>query len=205
MTLRNRVTPFGDILALPGRGSLMGNRGILHDADRNIVRDSQVRRWIACRLEFRGRHRQVMTPDSWTELFFLDEAAAFAAGHRPCAECRRADFVRFQDAWRQVSPDAVPTADAIDARLHAERRVGPWIKRTYTADVQSLPSGSYIKLDDRAWLVLDDALLAWSADSYQDRRQKPASGDVTVLTPRSIVAVLQQAGYRAALHPSAAG
>src|SRR5713226_1145668 len=120
MPLRNRVTPFGEILALAGRGTLMGNRGILHDAQRTIVRDSQVRRWIACRLEFRGRHRRIMTPGRWTELFFLDEAAAFAAGHRPCAECRRADFVRFQDAWRHVYPDALPLADVIDARLHTE-------------------------------------------------------------------------------------
>src|SRR5437867_3840935 len=122
--LRNRVTPFGEIVALPGRGTLMGNRGILHDTAQSIVRDSQVRRWIACRLEFRGRHRDIMTPGSWTELFFLDEAAALAAGHRPCAECRRADFVRFQDAWRHVYSDTLPTADVMDARLHAERRQG---------------------------------------------------------------------------------
>jgi hypothetical protein len=204
MTRRNRVTPLGDILALPGRGLLMGNRGILHDAQRTIVRDSQVRRWIACRLEFRGRHRQIMSPGSWTELFFLDEAAAFAAGHRPCAECRRADFVRFQDAWRRIYPDSVPLADVMDARLHAERRVRPWIKRTFTADLATLPDGSYIKLDGRPWLVLGDGLLAWSADAYHERRRRPPSGAVVVLTPPSIVAVLH-AGYVAAVHPSAAG
>ena len=181
----------------------MGNRGILHDAHRNIVRDSQVRRWIACRLEFRGRHRRVMTPGSWTELFFLDEAAAFAAGHRPCAECRRADFVRFQDAWRQVYPDPLPMADVMDARLHAERRRGPWIKRTYTAELETLPDGSYITLDDRPWLVLGDTLHAWSAAAYEDRRRRP-TGEVVVLTPPSIVAVLR-AGYAADVHPSAAG
>jgi len=204
MPLRNRVTPFGEILALPGRGSLMGNRGILHDAQRNIVRDSQVRRWIACLLEFRGRHRRVMTPGSYTELFFLDEAAAFAAGHRPCAECRRADFVRFQEAWRRVYPDSVPMADVIDAQLHAERRLGPWRKRTYTADLDTLPDGSYISLADRPWLVLGDTLLAWSAAAYQERRPRPSTGAVLVLTPPSIVAVLH-AGYVAAVHPSGAG
>src|SRR5579859_4866831 len=136
MPLQNRVTPFGEIVAVPGRGSLMGNRGILHDARRNIVRDSQVRRWIACRLEFRGRHRQVMTPGSYTELFFLDEAAALADGHRPCAECRHADYVAFQNAWRQVHPNAVSaSADAMDRLLHAERRLGPWHKRTHTAEI----------------------------------------------------------------------
>src|SRR5579859_4286125 len=203
MPLQNRVTPFGEIVAVPGRGSLMGNRGILHDARRNIVRDSQVRRWIACRLEFRGRHRQIMTPGSWTELFFLDEAAAFAAGHRPCAECRHADFVSFRDTWRRMSAGPRPTADTMDAALHRERRVRPWVKRTYTAALDTLPAGSYISLDGRAWLVLDDTLLAWSADAYHDRRRRP-SGEVTVLTPPSIVGVLQ-AGYHAALHPSAAG
>jgi hypothetical protein len=204
MALRNRVTPFGEILALPGRGSLMGNRGVLHDAQRNIVRDSQVRRWIACRLEFRGRHRQVMTPGSWTELFFLDEAAAFAAGHRPCAECRHADFVRFQDAWRRAAPDPKPTADVMDAILHGERRRGPWTKRTYVSDLSALPSGSYIARDDQAWLVLGDTLRAWSADSYRGRISRPATGTVAVLTPPSIVAVLQ-AGYQSTLHSSAAG
>ena len=182
----------------------MGNRGILHDAQRTIVRDSQVRRWIACRLEFRGRHRRVMTPGSYTQLFFLDEAAAFAAGHRPCAECRRADFVRFQDAWRRVYPDSVPMADAIDAQLHAERRLGPWIKRTYTADLATLPDGSYISLEDRPWLVWGDTLRAWSAAAYDERRRRPSTGAVVVLTPPSIVAVLH-AGYEAAFHPSGAG
>ncbi|MCA1645379.1 MAG: hypothetical protein LC797_07895 [Chloroflexi bacterium] len=198
------MTPFGEILALPGRGLLMGNRGILHDAQRTIVRDSQVRRWIACRLEFRGRQRRIMTPGSYTELFFLDEAAAFAAGHRPCAECRRADFLDFQAAWRRIYPRSPATAAAIDTRLHAERRHGPWLKRTHHAALHSLPRGSYISLDDQAWLVLNNVLRAWSADSYRDLRPKDPAGEVTVLTPPSLVAVLA-VGYRAALHPSAAG
>jgi hypothetical protein len=105
MPLRNRVTPLGEIVAVSGRGTLMGNRGILHDAERNILRDWQVRRWIACRLEFHGRHRSVMTPGSYTELFFLDEAAALADGHRPCAECRHADYRAFQTAWHTIYPD----------------------------------------------------------------------------------------------------
>jgi hypothetical protein len=204
MPLRNRVTPFGEILALPGRGTLMGNRGVLHDGQRTIVRDSQVRRWIACRLEFRGRQRTIMTPGSWTELFFLDEAAAFAAGHRPCAECRHADYVRFQKAWRRVYPNTRPLADIIDAHLHQERRLGPWQKRTYTADLETLPDGTYIKLDDQPWLVLGQRLLLWSADAYQDRRPRPPTGAVDVLTPPTIVAVLH-AGYAAAVHPSGAG
>jgi len=119
--LRNRVTPFGEIVAVTARGTLMGNRGILHDAERRIVRDSQVKRWITCRLEFRGRHREVMRPGSYTELFFLDEATALAAGHRPCAECRHADYRTFQAIWRSAV-DGDASADSIDALLHLERR-----------------------------------------------------------------------------------
>src|ERR1700737_4255767 len=160
--LRNRVTPFGEIVAVAGRGLFTGNRGILHDAERTIVRDSQVRRWIACRLEFRGRHRDIMSPGSWTELFFLDEATALAAGHRPCAECRHADYRRFQTAWQIQAPGKSAEADAMDAVLHAERRLRPWVKRTYVADVADLPEGTYVTNDDQAWLVLADSLLAWS-------------------------------------------
>jgi hypothetical protein len=94
--LQNRVTPYGEIVALPDRGLVMGNRGILHDDARHIVRSWQVRRWIACRIAFRGRRRQLMQPHSYTELFFLDEATAFSAGHRLCAECRHADYQRFK-------------------------------------------------------------------------------------------------------------
>jgi hypothetical protein len=165
------------------------------------VRDSQVRRWIACRLEFRGRHRQLLTPGSWTELFFLDEAAALAVGHRPCAECRRADYLAFQSAWRRVYPTASVSADAMDAVLHTERRIRPWIKRTYTTEWTELPTGAYVAVDGQAWLVLNDTLRAWSSDRYVDHRPRPTGGEVTVLTPPSVVAILR-AGYPVALHPS---
>lgn len=202
MPLRNRVTPFGEIVAVPGRGLLTGNRGIIHDADRNIVRDSQVRRWIACQLEFRGRHRELMQPGRWTELFFLDEAAALAAGHRPCAECRHSDFVRFRTAWLSAFPGAVWSVDSVDRQLHSDRRLGPWQKRTYPAALADLPPGAYVAVDDRAWLVTPDALLAWSPDRYIDRRLRSGIGKVTVLTPRPMVEVLR-AGYAPMLHPTA--
>jgi hypothetical protein len=202
MALRNRVTPFGEIVAVAGRGTLMGNRGVLHNREREVVRDWQVRRWIACRLEFRGRHREVMTPGSYTELFFLDEAAALADGHRPCAECRHADYVRFQTAWRSACGlRQAPSAEWIDTVLHDERRSAPWQKRTYAADIASLPDGSYIALDERAWLVHGEWVHAWSPDSYVEHQRRPASGVVRVLTPTSIVAALR-AGYRSRVHPS---
>src|SRR5581483_6125079 len=144
MPLQNRVTPFGDVVALAGRGTLMGNRGILHDDARRVVRPFQVRRWIACRLEWRGRHRAVMQPHRYTELFFLDEAAAFAAGHRPCAECRNADYRRFQTLWKALYGPA--GADAMDARLHAARLDGRR-QRRYPGDAANLPDGAYVAID----------------------------------------------------------
>jgi len=202
MPLQNRVTPFGDLVALEGRGLVIGNRGVLHDETRRIVRHSQVRRWIACRLEFRGRHRQIMRLRSWTELFFLDEATSFAAGHRPCAECRYADYRRFRELWIGCFGEPV-SADIMDRKLHAERFVAR-AKVTYRAEVACLPDGTYVAIDGAAWLVLRDELLAWSGAGYTRRLPRPARGHVEVLTPRSIVAILS-AGYRPAIHPSALG
>jgi hypothetical protein len=201
MPLRNRATPLGEIVAVAGRGTLMGNRGVLHDAQRRLVRDWQVRRWIACRLEFRGRHRSVMTPGNYTELFFLDEAAALADGHRPCAECRHADFRAFQTVWRTIYPDSPTTADAIDRVLHAERRVRPFLKRTHFAQIDTLPDGSYVMLDGVAWLVHGSRLWAWAADRYVESAPRPTATEVIVLTPPSIVRVLR-AGYQPSRHPS---
>jgi len=199
--LQNRVTPFGEIVAIPERGLMMGNRGILHDDKQRIARPWQVRRWIACVLEFRGRYRKVMQPHRYTELFFLDEATAFAAGHRPCAECRHADYRRFRDLWVACHGEPV-SADLMDAHLHRERLDGWRTKRVYRADVADLPDGAYIAADDHAWLVWGNSLFAWSALGYAQRRARPPHRDVDVLTPRSAVAVLA-AGYRTAVHPSA--
>src|SRR6185312_8272050 len=188
MPLQNRVTPFGAIVAVPERGTLMGNRGILHDDAGRLVRSWQVRRWIACRTAFRGRHRQLLQPHSWTELFFLDEATAFAAGHRPCAECRHADYQRFKAAWA-VAVGVPNGADAMDTVLHADRLEGRGAhqrKRTYWEQLATLPDGAFIRLDGSAWLLWSEQLLEWSAGGYRTRRSQPStSGRVEVLTPRS--------------------
>jgi len=199
MPLQNRVTPFGDLVALSGRGLLMGNRGILHNDARQIVRSSRGRRWIACVTEFRGRRRTIMRPHSYTELFFLDEATAMSAGHRPCAECRHADYRRFRALW-EACHGGPANADAIDARLHADRLEGRE-KRTYSENLINLPDGTFIVFDSVPWLVWKDEMFAWSDSGYVRRWRRPKHHHAEVLTPRSMVAVMS-AGYRPAVHPS---
>jgi hypothetical protein len=188
---------------------MMGNRGRLHDAEGRIRRPWQVRRWLICVLQFRGRHRQVMAPDRYTELFFLDEATGLAAGHRPCFECRRSRFIVFRDAWAAAGQHGAEpiTAAVIDDRLHAER-VGPErTKRTYTANLDELPDGVLVTLEgqpDEALLIWEGGLLAWSPGGYTRRGPRPAGEMVAVLTPRSTVATIR-AGYKPEVHPTATG
>jgi len=197
VTLPNRVTPFGVCEADPARGTLMGNRGCLVDAQGELARRWQLERWITCVLEFKGRRRHpLMAPGQYTELFFLDEATACAAGHRPCHECRRADADVFRAAWQQAHPrDAL--LSQIDARLHRERTRGAH----HRAACAALPDGAVVSLDGRAWLVVDGGLRAWTHGGYTARRAWPRE-PVTVLTPPSTVAAMR-AGWRPVLHPSA--
>ena len=205
MPLRNRVSPLGELLADPARGLVYGNRGCLHDANRRIVRPWQVRRWIACRLRFKGWHRSpLQQPGRFTELFFLDEATALAAGHRPCALCRREDYDRFTALWRELHADT--GADAIDLRLHRERVDSTTrTRRLHTAAFGDLPDGAFVLDDGLPKLVLGDALLAWAAAGYRPREPRP-SGRATLITPPSLVAALQ-VGWQPEtvpfLHPSA--
>src|SRR5262245_7524265 len=151
--LQNRVTPLGDLIADPGRGLVYGNRGCLHDDRGRIRRRYAVKRWIACRLEFLGWYREpLMQPGRFTELFFLDEATAFAAGHRPCALCRREDYVRFVEIWRETHADTAD-ADAIDARLHEERSdPRTRAQRHHRAAIDTLPDGAFVLRDDEPFL-----------------------------------------------------
>jgi hypothetical protein len=199
---RNRVTPFAEVIETPARGLLYGNRGVLHDDVGRIVRNWQVKRWIACVLEFKGRRRPLLRPGRFTELFFLDEATALAAGHRPCAECRRADFNRFRDAWGDTHPRASLGVDDIDRVLHLER-VGPDRgKRLHDAVLGDLPDGSMIAEGPHAWLVFGNELLAWSPFGYGSRRQADAMSAVRTLTPPSIIEIIR-AGYTPTFHPTA--
>ena len=208
MPLQNRVTPSGEIVAVPARGLFMGNRGgRLHRGDRTLSGRRWVSRaWICCVLEFKGRHRAVWG-DSYTELFFLDEPTALAAGHRPCFECRRRDALAFAASWaaaqQQVAP---PRAAEMDRVLHAERLDGRGRgKRRHFLPIDTLPDGTMLTIPgepESVFALRHGHLRAWSADGYGDPRSLPRGIAVDVLTPPSILAVLAQ-GYRPHWHPSA--
>ena len=200
MPLQNRVTPLSELVSDPARGLVYGNRGCLHDGSGRIRRRYNGRRWIACRLEFRGwRRSPLLQPGRFTELFFLDEATAFAAGHRPCALCRREDYVRFGEIWRELHPGQVG-ADAIDAQLHGERvEPGTRAQRHHEAALDELPDGSFVVHDGMPQLVLGAHLLTWSPAGYASRAPRPR-GRAAVITPPSLVAVLRK-GWEQRLVP----
>jgi hypothetical protein len=205
MPLQNRVTPEGDIIAAEARGLVMGNRGgALHNAVRELRRRRWVSRaWICCRLEFNGRRRKVMAPGRYTELFFLDEATALAAGHRPCFECRRQDFLWFATLWaKAANRDGRASAQEMDDVLQPERVDVDGAKVTYRTPWASLPSGSFVRHAGAAHLVLGSQLAFWSPQGYVAAAPRPDAGQAEVLTPRTTVAVLA-AGYCPGLHPSA--
>jgi hypothetical protein len=192
MPLQNRVTPLGELVAEPGRGLVYGNRGCLHDDHGRIRRRFNGRRWIACRLRFRDWHREpLLQPGRFTELFFLDEATAFAAGHRPCALCRREDYVRFVEIWRGLHPGPA-NADVMDERLQDERiQPGSRGQRHHTAPMDSLPDGAFVLRGGEPVLVLGSTLLRWTNAGYTESARRPRSGRATVITPPSLVEVLR--------------
>jgi len=206
MPLRNRVTPLGDLLADPARGLVYGNRGCLHDEAGTIRRHHAGRRWIACRLRFRGWHRHpLLQPGRFTELFFLDDATAVAAGHRACALCRRGDYDALTEIWTSLHPGD-RGADAIDARLHRERWDGRTrARRLHDLPIASLPDGAFVLLDDRPRLVRGRELLSWTPSGYVGGTARPRRGSARVITPPSLVEMLRRGWDPLVpfLHPSA--
>jgi len=205
VALRNRVTPLSELIADPARGLVYGNRGCLHDADGAIRRRYNGKRWIACRLAFRGwLRRPLLQPGRFTELFFLDDATALAAGHRPCALCRREDYTSFGDVWSTVHT-AAHGADAIDGQLHAERVApGTHTQLHTSARLGDLPNGAFVLIEGDPWVVAGELILRWSPSGYTESRPRRPVGTV-LITPPSLVAVLA-AGWRPEavpfLHPS---
>lgn len=201
MPLQNRVTPFGEIVAIPQRGLLMGNRGIIHDPRTRTLggRRWTTQAWIACTLDYKGARRVPMEGRSWTELFFLDEATALAAGHRPCFLCRRGDAEHFRTAWAHGSRR--PSARAIDETLHRERLDGRRRRlHALPSALGDLPDGTIVAMAGESLLLAGGRVLRWTGEGYIEH-----GGTVTaplLLTPPSTVAALA-AGYRPLLHPSA--
>ena len=207
MPLQNRVTPFGEIVAVPSRGTMMGNRGIIHDPRTRqlLSKRWQHQTWVCCVLAYKDHRHPIMGKSHYTELFFLDEATAFAAGHRPCAYCRRADFRAFLQAWAEGLSISASQARAplLDRHLHRERTTRSRIQITHRAELGVLPDGTFVRIDDRAWLVMGSRLLRWSAARYDLARRRTTRASVEVLTPYSTVAAFAH-GYRPRVHPSAA-
>jgi hypothetical protein len=203
MPLQNRVSPFGELLAVPARGLLFGNRGgRFHTDARTLTARRWVsRRWICCVLDFKGRQRDVWGR-FYTELFFLDEPTALAAGHRPCFECRRKEAEAFAESWRRARRlSARPLADRMDEVLHGERVRGR-AKQLHRRAIDALPGGAFIALDGEPFAIRGDALLHWTPRGYDTRKRRPRGLAVEVLTPPAVLAVLS-AGYGPRWHPSA--
>jgi hypothetical protein len=203
MPLQNRVTPFGDIVAIDLRGMFTGNRGIIHDvASKTLLkRRWSNKAWITCSLYDRGRWREVMGQRSWTELFFLDEAVALAAGHRPCFACRRASAEAFRAAWAKSRAMSVPpSAPIMDSILHNERLDGRR-KRIHPLPmpIAELPDGAVVVRDDVAFTMANGRAYRWSEQGYGSaQRLSRAEG---LLTPPSTLNAMRN-GYRPLLHPA---
>lgn len=207
MPLRNRVDPWGHLHAANARGSLMGNRGKIHNEQRQIVHDWQRLPWVTCALEFKGRKREVFAPNAYSELFFLDEATAFAAGHRPCASCRRGRYDEFKANWLAANGARFSltntSIDEIDKLLHAERVNVSGVKVTFESRLRDLPLGALVEINGESFLVWRQGLMRWSFSGYSALRpQPPSSTLVRVLTPESIIRTFA-GGYCPAVHESA--
>ncbi len=189
--LQNRVNPSGQIIKTPHRGAWLGNRGVLHNEQQEIVRPYKIKAWITCVLEFRNRHREVMQHNRWTELFFLDEATAFSAGHRPCFQCRYEDHQRFKTYWLKSNPeygfDMKTPVSEIDKILHQERVTANKIKVTYQEKLIDLPDGTFVLYQDQSYLLKQNQLHLWTPAGYEKSIALPDLEMVNVLTPKSFV------------------
>ena len=206
MPLQNRVNPFSTLISTPERGAWTGNRGVIHNERKEIIKNHAVKYWITCVLNYKNAQRSVMSPNRWTELFFLDEATAFAAGHRPCGFCRHPDFKRFKDLWikangEQYGLTSKTKMDIIDAIIHQGRLDKNGVQKTFKSTLTALPDGTFITLDEsgKAYLWYQQNLYEWSFSGYTKVSQFDKNQEVNVLTPLSYVAVFK-AGYVPEVH-----
>lgn len=196
--LQNRVCPRGNIIKTPARGAWMGNRGIVHNGKQEIVRPYRLMAWITCKLEFKGRKLPVMVHKRNTQLFFLDEATALSAGHRPCAECRRDDYNRFKELWIKGNPeygfDKRTSIQQIDAVLHGQRLTDDNLKITYKEKLGSLPDGVFVLFKDHPHLLYKKQLYPWTPSGYEQPFIVNQAVKIPVLTPESTVNTIKM-GY----------
>ncbi len=196
--LQNRVDPFGNIIKTKARGLWMGNRGLLHNEKQEILRPFRLKAWITCKLEFKGWYRVVMSPNKYTELFFMDEATAFAAGHRPCFECRRDDYNRFKSLWLKGNPEygftEKTSIQKIDDILHNQRMNAGKEKVTFESKVADLPNGTFVVFNEAPYLIADDLMYPWTPFGYGEGILLSKIGKIQVLTPKSTVSTFR-AGY----------
>ncbi|MDY0116736.1 MAG: hypothetical protein RBR59_04055 [Sulfurimonadaceae bacterium] len=204
MPLQNRVSPAGVITAISSRGSLMGNRGILHDENKELKAVSKIKGWVTCHLEYKGRKRELMAKNRYTELFFLDEVTAFAAGHRPCAECRRERYNEFKTKWLEANSKLLngekESITNIDNILHKER-IDKTRKVTFNVSIDILPTGAMIKIEEQIYLLWENRLYLWSFDGYEKTNIIIKSQLVEVLTPYTYIKMFQK-GFKPDVHSS---
>ena len=191
MPYQNKVDPWGNINAVKSRGMFLGNRGVLHNEQKEIITTHRIKGWVTCLLEFKGRKREIMTPNRYTELFFLDEATAFSAGQRPCAECRRSRYNEFKEKWLEANQELLngkkPTAANMDKIIH-EERIHNKQKVTYNHRLKELPNGIFVEINSSAFLVWANRLFEWSYLRYSKSKiEYNGNQEVVVLTPKSYV------------------
>lgn len=205
--LQNRVTPQGKLEAVEARGKWLGNRGILHNDQQAIIAPWRHKAWVTCKLDFKGRKRTVFSPRSYSELFFLDEATAFSAGHRPCGECQREKYKAFKATWCAANQSLIgapnPPIPELDKRLHSDRALTGGKKVTYSEKLRNLPDGVFILIDEKITLRYCGQLHTWTHSGYVEQRPiRYSSSAVQVLTPKSIVAAFRS-GLEIEIHESA--
>jgi hypothetical protein len=196
--LQNRVDPFGNLITSTARGLWMGNRGVIHNHEKQIMKAYAHKAWIICKLEFKGRKRMVMAPDRWTELFFLDEATALSAGHRPCFECRRQDALHFKECWIKGNPShdftKATSINRMDEIIHLERISTERKKVLHQRRLSDIPDGTFLVINAEPWLYFNKKMHRWTPSGYKDRVDVSQTSLFDILTPNSIVNTLR-AGY----------
>jgi len=204
MPLQNRVNPKGEIKAVKSRGAFLGNRGIIHNEEKEIISPFKIKGWVTCQLEFKGRKRELMAKGKYTELFFLDEATVFSAGHRPCAECRRTRYNEFKTKWLEANQslllDNSTSIANIDKIIHQDR-INKKQKVTYQDKMNLLPNGTMIQINNIEYLIWNHKIFKWTFEGYEPTKINITNNDVIVLTPKSYVEMFKK-GFTPTVHIS---